>query len=125
MSSNQHNLYWSNQFSFVDCDMVMHYHWGLGIGHTYAHATASTESQFHSTSQWPQPLHSQHDMEDCRHVNDEINEDRDLANTELDFDLEFEPGSESGEQSESDSESILGDLVDMYGYPAKDALYEF
>ena len=64
-------------------------------------------------------------MEDCRHVDDEINEDRDLANTELDFDLKFEPGSESGKQSESDSESIFGDLVDMYGYPTEDALYEF
>ena len=23
--------------SFVDCDMVMRYHWGLGVGHMYAH----------------------------------------------------------------------------------------
>ena len=23
--------------SFVDHDMVMRYHWGLGVGHTYAH----------------------------------------------------------------------------------------
>ncbi|KAL4061752.1 hypothetical protein J3A83DRAFT_4198034 [Scleroderma citrinum] len=112
---------------FVDHDMVMHYHWGLGIRHTYAHTTASTESQFHSTSQWSQPLHSsQHNMKDCGHVDDKINE-RDLTDstqTELDFDLKFEPESKSDKKSESDSESILGDLVDMYGCPTKNALYE-
>ena len=29
--------------SFVDRDMVMRYHWGLGIGHVYAHVKRSSE----------------------------------------------------------------------------------
>ena len=24
-------------FSFVDCDMLMHYYWGFGVGHAYAY----------------------------------------------------------------------------------------
>jgi hypothetical protein len=27
---------------FADCDMLMRYHWGLGIGHTYSHTKEST-----------------------------------------------------------------------------------
>jgi hypothetical protein len=30
--------------SFVDRDMVMRYHWGLAVGHTYAHEKENTES---------------------------------------------------------------------------------
>ena len=26
-------------FRFADRDMLMHFHWGLGVGHTYAHST--------------------------------------------------------------------------------------
>jgi hypothetical protein len=27
------------QLSFVDCDMFMHYQWGLGVWHTYTHTS--------------------------------------------------------------------------------------
>jgi hypothetical protein len=105
--------------SFVDRDMLMRYHWGLGIGHTYSHTAASTDCQFRSISPWPQPPHSSRHMEDSgNHPGDETNESEDLADstqTELDFELEFEPDSESS-GSQSDSESVLGDHVDMYGW---------
>ena len=31
--------------SFVDRDMVMRYHWGLGVGHTYAHEVDNEGTQ--------------------------------------------------------------------------------
>lgn len=88
--------------------MFMHYHWGLGIGHTYAHTTASTYSG--STSQQLQSPHSsRHDKQDVGHsVNDKITE------AELD-NLESKLDSESSGKSQSDLESIFGDYIDMYG----------
>ena len=120
----QHHLNKSDSImvsSFVDRDMLMRYHWGLGIGHQYAHTTASIEisSQSHSNGR---------DMEDYRHFADEVNGDNDSAaatpTVELDLEPESEPDSESDEQS--DSESILGDHVDMYGWgPDLDPSTEF
>ena len=54
-------------------------------------------------------------MEDYKsHFDDEVNEDgADLADSIHTLELDLEP-SESGE-SQSDSESVLGDFVDMYG----------
>ena len=112
--------------SFVDRDMLMRYHWGLGIGHTYAHNTSSTESLLRSTSQRTQPLHSRrHDVEDHKcHVDDEIDESGDADSTETEWD--FEQDSECGESQSDESESILGDLADMYGCGSDlDALYTF
>jgi hypothetical protein len=37
--------YWDCRFA--DRDMVMRYHWGLAIGHTYTHAAASDGSVVH------------------------------------------------------------------------------
>lgn len=34
---------------FVDCNMVMQYHWGLGIGHTYAHVQSPTKDDSNSS----------------------------------------------------------------------------
>ena len=103
----------------------MRYHWGLGVGHAYAHCTASTGTSFRSTSQWSQP----HDVEvHKRHVDDELDEagDADNAETEQDLELDVEPDSDCGESQSEDSESILGDLADMYGCDSDlDDLYTF
>ena len=113
--------------SFVNRDMLMRYHWGLGVGHTYAHSTASTGPSFRLTSQWSQPLHSgTHDAEDHKcHGDDEIDEggDADDSETEQDFEQDSQ-WSES--QSEDLEESVLGDLADMYGCGLDlDGLYTF
>ena len=97
--------------------MLMRYHWGLGIGHQYAHTTASIDSQFSSHS--PKSHPNGRDMEDYGHLADEVNEENDSAadatpTAELDLEPESELDSEIDEQS--DSESILGDHVDMYGW---------
>ena len=131
LNMNQRNLNLSNLVipfsSFVDRDMLMRYHWGLGVGHTYAHGTTSTGLPFRSTSQRSQPLHSRrHDVEGYNYLSgDEIDEGGDADNTETEQD--FEQDSECGEShSEEDSESILGDLADMYGCDSDlDALYAF
>lgn len=88
----------------------MHYHWGLGIGHTYSH-NSSTSSQF-CTSQCSQPPHDvTQDYIDERNGGESL-----AADGELDFELKFEPeGSDSGSESQSESESVVGDHVDMYG----------
>ena len=104
--------------------MLMRYHWGLGIGHQYAYTTVSTDPQFHSTS--PNPHSQRHGIEDYRyHSDDEVNEDDlDLGDSTRTLEPDFEP-SESGE-SQSDSESVLGDYVDMYGSgTAMEALTEY
>ena len=115
---------------FVDRDMLMHYHWGLGIGHAYSHTAFSTDSQPCSTPQ--QSCSSRDDTENYRlcRANDEIDEGKDLTmtgmETEEDSKFEFEPDdSGSSIESQSDSESILGDHVDMYGPCGSDAMDEY
>ena len=113
--------------SFVDRDMLMRYHWGLGVGHMYAHSTASTGPPSRSTSQQSQPLHSKaHDAEDHKcHDDDEVDEGGDAAdNSETEQD--FEHDSECSESQSEDLESVLGDLADMHGCGSDlDALYTF
>ena len=109
---------------FVDRDMLICYHWGLGVGHTYLH-NSLIDSQFR-TSQRSQPPH--HVTQDYVDENNEGESLADGMETELDLiEPEFEPedsDSENGTQSES--ESILGDHVDMYGsYCDEVSGYEF
>lgn len=40
---------------FVDCDMLLRYHWGLGVGHTYSHVRDQSEHSDKSIT--PQALH--------------------------------------------------------------------
>ena len=112
---------------FVDRDMLMRYHWGLGIGHAYSHTAFSTNSQPCSTPQ--QSRSNRDDTENYRLccANDE-GENLTFAGmqTEEDSELEFEPDdSESSIESQSDSESILGDHIDMYGPCGLDAMDEY
>ena len=115
--------------SFLDRDMLMRYHWGLSIGHTYTHATSSTNSR--STSQWFQPPHSSRhvNLQDFGHqIRDEVTESKGLiGSTQVELDgLESEVDSASSE-SQSDSESVFGDDVDLYGsdLDVLDGYYEF
>ena len=107
--------------------MLMHYHWGLGIGHTYSHI-ASTNLPFHSASQYSQWSYSSKDgTGDYRHGNEMNEEWADGSQTELDKSESDREGSEPDSvASQSDSDSTLGDHVDMYGSDF-DALsrYEF
>jgi len=89
--------------------MLIRYHWGLGIGHTYSHTTAPIQSRFHSVFQPPQ-------ANKLDTVNDEgLAEITQTEKLDLDADFELE-GSEPDSEFQSESESILGDHVDMYGW---------
>ena len=87
--------------------MLMRFHWGLGIGHTYSHMTAP-KSQVHSISRGPQPPQTST-------LDADEDEDSETAQAELNFDSEFESEGSDGNESQSGSESILGDHVNMYG----------
>ena len=127
--------------------MLMRYHWGLSIRHTYTHAASSTNSR--STFQWSQPPHSSRHVnsQDFGHQsNDEVIEGEELiGSTQVELDgLESEVDSASSEsevdsassesevdsassESQSDSASVLGDDVDLYGsdLDVLDGYYEF
>jgi len=105
---------------FVDHDMLICYHWGLGIGHPYLHTMALIQSRFHSIFQPPQ----------ANKLDTVNNEDlAEITQTEkLDLDANFElEGSEPDSEFQSESESILGDHIDMYGWSldAGSGYYQF
>lgn len=91
--------------------MAMRYHFGLGIGHTYSHE--------HMGSTTPLPHPSEGNMED---EGDDLCGPSDSLQSELN-DSESDRSSADGSDSEpdegsgkSDSESILGEYVDMDGW---------
>ena len=96
--------------------MLMRYHWGLGIGHQYAHTTASVNLQSFS----PSLSHSNgRAVEDYRNLTDEVIEGDHSADSTLAVELDLEP------EAEPDSESALGDHVDMYRCQDLDPSAEF
>ena len=111
---------------FVDRDMLMRYHWGLGIGHSYSHMAVSPDSRSCSTLR--QPCSGRDGTEDYRFCTDE-GEDLNVTGMQIEQDSEFEFEPEDYEpsiESQSDVESsILGDNVDMYGPHGLDALDEY
>ncbi|EAU83872.2 hypothetical protein CC1G_09541 [Coprinopsis cinerea okayama7 len=51
-----YNEYYVNRF--VDRDMVMRFHWGLGVGHLYSHGDAPEKNE-----EWPEsPLQTAHEL---------------------------------------------------------------
>ena len=88
-------------FRFVDHDMLMRYHWGLGIGHTYSH-DSPTNSVWFCTPQCSQlPHHVKQDYIDERNGGESIADAS--IQTESDSEPEFElEGCDSGSGSESE-----------------------
>ncbi|KAG6376632.1 hypothetical protein JVT61DRAFT_1616 [Boletus reticuloceps] len=54
--SDHWKYYYINKF--VDRDMLMRYHWGLGVGHTYSHVRGSDVNQAKSSQVNPECLYS-------------------------------------------------------------------
>jgi hypothetical protein len=40
---------------FVDCDMILRHHWGLGVGHTYSHVPCPSDENQPSTAAGNKP----------------------------------------------------------------------
>ena len=106
---------------FVDRDMLLRYHWGLGVGHVYSHVRESSEHNDESITPQVLPMRGLHDDASV-HVSSSVH-----AGTERDnFDDEFSlvdrdglgwesedidgDGSDDGSRSETDSM-----MYEMYG----------
>ncbi|KAG1738145.1 uncharacterized protein EDB91DRAFT_1054736 [Suillus paluster] len=102
-----HDLYvvFFHTFRFVDHNMLMWFHFGLGVGHTYSHYhTSQAESQDEYLAGF---AHNAQDIGDEEEVESHDEEDEDEEE-----DCERENGPE--QQFGSSSESLLSELRDMY-----------
>lgn len=106
---------------FVDRDMLMRYHWGLGVGHVYSHgqsafATATTTStedvnqdratEMHSTDEAIPEVHGED------HDGPSDDENPELGFNDLEDDWIDESEGESG--SEEEEEELILAMHDMY-----------
>lgn len=78
--------YQTHDFRFVDCNMLMHFHFCLGVGHIYSH--------YHGAPAGLQPELSTHDISD---------EDEGTSRVEA-----------VGERFGDSNESLLEQFSDMY-----------
>lgn len=108
--------------SFADRDMVMRYHFGLGIGHAYSHTQPPCPSGCITESH--------NDLDDLERLTDSLESEH--------ADFESVTSSPGGSDLESDeecgelnSESVLGDYADLDGWDDTDMValnlneYEF
>ncbi|KAF8440941.1 hypothetical protein L210DRAFT_3645184 [Boletus edulis BED1] len=91
---------------FVDRDMLMHYHFGLGIGHVYSHTQPSTSGSIMESSN-----------NDTEHPGDSL----DSGHADLDSVTSSSDGSDPESDEELDSESVLGYFSDMDGWDGSDS----
>lgn len=109
------------KYRFVDRDMVMRYHWGLAVGHTYAHRRTSfepnTEGNTHQQDEeydlcgdeLPHVQnHSADEESGCPPESDTDDDDGPIGIPSGSDDLEYEDGS-----IDSDGEFLAMD--EMYG----------
>jgi hypothetical protein len=91
--------HWLMQYTrFVDRDMLVRYHWGLGVGHSYAHGTVKLSRPQDATEQ---DRISDDEFEDNSYVvsNDEGEGDESASDDEGDeSNSEESSGMESGEE---------------------------
>lgn len=117
------------EIRFVDRDMIMRYHWGLGIGHLYSHgqsagvATASNQTNNTATDSYSYEPVTEANL-DLQVPNYENDYESDVDDPELGFenrddDLGEEEGSEDEPGVEYDDELLVA-LDDMYGFDASD-----
>ena len=107
---------------FVDRDMLMRYHWGLGVGHTYSHVRDHSEHTDKSIV--PQGVHAQnlHDGDTLDHISsnasarmEPVDHDDELSLVNQDgFGLESDEmsGDESDDESRSEADFMM---YEMYG----------
>ena len=119
----QHRLF----FSFVDRDMVMRFHWGLGVGHAYTHQQLCTNAavvwnssesesnqsfQSRNVPEGPEPsdqmgMGTEEDIVDSGTGTDGSGSESD--------DEEYEPSEGDDDDESSDDDEYLLDIDEMYG----------
>jgi hypothetical protein len=104
---------------FVDPDMLMRYHWGLGIGHVYSHGHTRIHVNQTATPATTQTFQASAGIDDLEPVEvADFQDDSDIENRELGFrndDEDLRDASADSVDSESDNDVELLDMVDMYG----------
>jgi hypothetical protein len=100
---------------FADPDLMMRYHWGLGVGHYHAHQTTSTSTSCHATNKpgvdqdeqiSNMKLDSSEETSGNVHPKDR---DDELANDVLELSLEDRHLEEEGWQSCAETDSLSDD----------------
>jgi hypothetical protein len=105
-------------YRFVDRDMLMRYHVGLGVGHVYAHRSSTTESD-----QAVKDSSQEEDMETSNPESVEAEgEDRAGSTTSSDSIVDSESGSEHSLDRDNDSDS--GKSEDLHDSDEDDAMDE-
>ena len=95
--------------SFVDRDMVMRYHWGLGVGHTYAHRKTTVPVDKDDTADDNRQVESDSDDENMYEPAKSVDEDP--SGDETSSENEWE---EAGLDTESSSRSSCGTMDVIY-----------
>lgn len=112
---------------FADRDMVMRYHWGLGIGHAYSHSsvsgsgypkshknTATDSIDFESASIPPHPDSHNISQASAQPVSKNPHDHEDSSRPNLTQDMQPEPGEvgRNGQGLEADGQVEEGDSND-------------
>ncbi|KIJ10963.1 hypothetical protein PAXINDRAFT_16115 [Paxillus involutus ATCC 200175] len=120
----QHNVMHINYTSFVDHDMLLRYHWGSGVGHTYSHTPDMAEhldqlSYIRVSPGETQSLDNIDGSGDTLKHQDSDNPDVEFSLTNQDM-LEWEtigneigPGDDGDDKAEDELD--VGEMYEMYG----------
>jgi hypothetical protein len=101
-------------YSFVDRDMMMRYHWGLGVGHTYAHHDTERSSVPDGHSQGREE--GKEELNTGEHPPGDINENEGGSSSENELEGDGSSStSEDDNQSNAESDDGLIAFDDMYG----------
>jgi hypothetical protein len=101
---------------FVDRDMIMRYHWGLAIGHTYSHGQpASAASTFTDDSHSAMTGELEEQIEQINHATDPDIEDLEFSLENLEDDLGDRDGGSDEEHGEDSDDEQHVVMYEMYG----------
>lgn len=102
---------------FVDRDMVMRYHWGLGVGHIYSHDTTTHPLATVPLTSSPKPTTASGSQDDPHQTDLDIMVTTDTS-VEMDIGAtqskanDLHEGDEDGEESDRSVEDLRGDVSD-------------
>ena len=110
-------------FRFVDRDMMIRFHWGLGVGHLYCHGSRREDALAASNTIQPEDSAAYTSFPSetfSQQRREEPDGDSDAENPEFGFDsreddLIDDSDSEANSFGEEDEELVAFD--DMYGFP--------
>lgn len=104
---------------FSDRDLLMRYHWGLGIGHLHCTPTSLKKLDAHEALQWlHEPNDITHSGDNVGHLGDNGVSDLgelEMGNEDLDLDLDGwdDVGSGASDSEDVDGEDFQWDELDQ------------